>query len=76
LAEFGIAIEVFHGMIIRVGYGIGRTDKGAGETGNAVINLFDHAETFFHIQFENLGRADVNAKFTPPAGLFVNGNFK
>jgi hypothetical protein len=76
LAEFGVAIKVFYRMIVRMSNGIGGADIGAGKAGYAVICVFDYAEALFLIQLENLGRADVDAQFTPSTRLFVNIYFQ
>jgi hypothetical protein len=67
LAEFGIAVEVFYGMVIRVSDGIGRADIGAGEASDAILGMFDHTEPLFRIQFEYFGRADIDAQLASPA---------
>jgi hypothetical protein len=76
LAEFGVAIEVFYRMIVRMGNGIGRTDIGTGKAGDTVIDVLDDTESLFCIQLEHLGRADVDTQFTPTTRLFVNSYFE
>jgi hypothetical protein len=76
LAEFGVAVKVFHGMVVGMRDGIGGADIGAGKTGDTIIDLLDHTETLFLVQFENVGRTDVDTEFAPPAGLFMNNNLK
>jgi hypothetical protein len=67
LAEFSVAIEVFHCMIICVGDCVGGADKGTGEAGDAIFDVFDHTEPLFRIQLKKLGRADVDAQLASPA---------
>jgi hypothetical protein len=76
LAEFGITIKVFYLMIVNMSNGIGRTDIGTREAGDAVIGVLDHTESLLFVQFENFGRADVDTQFTSATRLFVNSYFK
>jgi len=61
LAEFGIAIKVFNGMVVCVGDGVGRADIGTGKTGDAIICMLDDTKTLFPVQFEHPGRTDIHA---------------
>jgi hypothetical protein len=67
LAEFGIAVEVFNDVEVCVADCIGGADVGAGKTGYAILGMLYHTEAFFHIQLEDLGRADVDTELTSPA---------
>jgi hypothetical protein len=54
-------------MVVGVRDGIGRTDKAAGKTSDAVLGMFHHTEAFFCIKFEYLSGADINTELAATA---------
>lgn len=62
-------------MVVFVGNGPGRTDKGTGEACNAVFGVVHRTQAFFLIKAEYLCRADVNAHLTAPACLIMDYYF-
>ena len=67
-----VPVKVGDHMVIFMGYGSGRTDESAAETGYAVLHDRDLSLLRLLVESEAVGGADIEAESAASAGLFLD----